>query len=62
MKKWISIIILILCALGYSYLLSALVTWLFSFAFGFDFTWLRALYVWLTLSLITGGIKIKVNH
>lgn len=62
MKKWISIIILILCMLSYSYLLGALVTWLFSLAFGFNFTWLRAFYVWLALSLITGGIRIKVNR
>lgn len=62
MKKWIGIIVLILCMLSYSYLLGALVTWLFSLTFGFDFTWLRAFYVWLALSLITGGIRIKVNH
>ena len=62
MKNYWWVIFLILGALVYSFLLGALITWLFCLAFGFTFTWARAAVVWLVCSLLTGGISIKIRR
>lgn len=55
--KIIAIILLIAVALGLSFLVIAGIYKLVCMAFGFEFTWLRALAVWLIYMIICGIAK-----
>lgn len=55
--KGLAIILLVAAAFGLSFLMIAGVYKLVCMAFGFEFTWLRALAVWLVWGLICGVAK-----
>lgn len=63
--KGLAIILLVAAvvavAFGLSFLIIAGIYKLVCMAFGFEFTWLRALAVWLVLGLICGSFKVHVE-
>lgn len=59
--KIIAIVLLVAAALGLSFLIIAGIYKLVCMAFGFKFTWLRALAVWLIWGLIGGLFKAHVE-
>lgn len=62
--KGLAIILLVAAAFGLSFLIIAGIYKLVCMAFGFEFTWLRALAVWLVWGLIGGLFKahVEVNN
>jgi len=59
--KGLAIILLVAAAIGLSFLIVAGIYKLVCVAFGFKFTWLRALAVWLVWGLIGGLVKSHVE-
>ncbi len=59
--KVIAIILLVAAAFGLSFLIIAGIYKLVCMAFGFEFTWLRALAIWLIYGIICGIFKAHVE-
>ena len=59
--KIIAIMLLIAVALGLSFIIIAGIYKLVCMAFGFEFTWLRALAVWLIYMVICGIAKARTQ-
>ena len=61
MKKILVTILTVLILSGISFLVTAGLLKLASVAFGFKFTWLKALTIWLTWCAINSNLKIKIT-
>lgn len=59
--KGLAIILFVVAAIGLSFLIIAGIYKLVCMTFGFKFTWLRALAVWLVCCLINGLVKSHVQ-
>lgn len=62
MKDWFFIILICIVLFAWSFLITAFCTWLFCIAFGITFTWLKAFVFWFIITVLTGGVKVKIKY